>query len=169
MVRFGIPKEILNKVKMSDAKESLSADQIDSLEINMGFEASPKTLITVDSVWLDCLTLRKNNDYIELTETNLQNSHEIRIATKKHLENCLMSLREQLNDNDKEIIDKIIQFSLSNTGISIESLFTQEGLEGFKISNIKRIGRLNRLDAMKILKTVLDDESRIPTIDNLLI
>lgn len=71
--------------------------------------------------------------------------------------------------NDKEIIDKIIQFSLSNTGISIESLFTQEGLEGFKISNIKRIGRLNRLDAMKILKTVLDDESRIPTIDNLLI
>lgn len=170
MVRFGISEEILNKVKMSKDRELLSADQIASLDINMGFEACPKTLITVDSVWLDCLTLRKNNDGdIELTETNLQNSHEIRLATVKHLKKCLDSLREQLNNNDKEIIDKIIQFSLSDNGISIESLFNRDRLEGFKISNIKRIGRLNRLDAMKILKTVLDDESRIPTIDNLLI
>lgn len=53
--------------------------------------------------------------------------------------------------------------------IEIESEFDNSELIGFKLKNITRIGRLDRLDAMIILKSVLEDSSRIPEIHNLLL
>ena len=77
----------------------------------------------------------------------------------------------------EEIVNQILEFSLSNFKIEIKAIFESDdqgterlkGLKGFKLKNIKRIGRLNRLEAMKILKDVLEDGGRIPDVQSILI
>ena len=44
-----------------------------------------------------------------------------------------------------------------------------QGFIGFILKNIERIGRLDRLDAMKIFKSIVEHEGRIPDIHTLLI
>lgn len=83
-------------------------------------------------------------------------------------------INTQLQGKTEEIINQILEFSLSNFKIEIKAIFESddqgtERLKGFKLKNIKRIGRLNRLEAMKILKDVLEDGGRIPDVQSILI
>lgn len=83
-------------------------------------------------------------------------------------------INTQLQGKTEEIINQILKFSLSNFKIEIKAIFEfddqgTERLKGFKLKNIKRIGRLNRLEAMKILKDVLEDGGRIPDVQSILI
>ena len=48
-------------------------------------------------------------------------------------------------------------------------MFFNSELIGFNFKNIERIGRLDILDAMIILNSVLEYNSRIPKIHNLLL
>ena len=112
---------------------------------------------------------------IHFTESNIKGSHELRTATSKYLEKKLDDLiNTQLQGKTEEIINQILEFSLSNFKIEIKAIFESddqgtERLKGFKLKNIKRIGRLNRLEAMKILKDVLEDGGRIPDVQSILI
>ena len=168
--KLGISNDPLDNVIQAKNDEELCSDQINELYINSGFKAFPKNIISINGFWLDCLTLRKNVDKeVEFTSSNLNTSHEVRYATLNYLRKCLNCLLDKLKNTDKDTVDQIVKFSLSNLNIEIESEFDNSELIGFKLKNITRIGRLDRLDAMIILKSVLEDSSRIPEIHNLLL
>lgn len=168
--KLGIPDDTSHNLMQASNAEELSSEQINGLHINNGFEALPKNIISINGFWLDCLTLRKNVDKeVEFTRSNLNTSHEVRDATQKYLKKCLNCLLDKLKNTDKDTVDQIVKFSLSNVNIDIESEFDNSELIGFKLKNVTRIGRLDRLDAMIILKSVLEDSSRIPEIHNLLL
>ena len=165
-----ISNEILHKLEQSRTSEDLSSEQIGNLYSNNGFEATTNKIISIEDFWLDCLTLRKNsNSEFEFTSFNLETSHEIRLATLKYLQSCLEFLLNKLANINSDVVDKIIKFSLLNSEIDVESIFVNSKLIGFKLKNIERIGRLDRLDAMIILNSVLEYNSRIPKIHNLLL
>ena len=66
-------------------------------------------------------------------------------------------------ESSKEIVEKIIKFTFDELPIECEPIFSDDHkLIGFKLKNIQRIGRLDLLDAMKILKNIVEHESRIP-------
>ena len=66
-------------------------------------------------------------------------------------------------ESSKEIVEKIIKFTFDELPIECEPIFSDDQkLIGFKLKNIQRIGRLDLLDAMKILKNIVEHESRIP-------
>ena len=166
--KLGISNDTLDNVIQAKNDEELCSEQINELYINSGFKAFPKNIISINGFWLDCLTLRKNVDKeVEFTSSNLNTSHEVRYATLNYLRKCLNCLLDKLKNTDKDTVDQIVKFSLSNLNIEIE--FDNSELIGFKLKNITRIGRLDRLDAMIILKSVLEDSSRIPEIHNLLL
>ena len=168
--KLGIPEDTTDNLMQASNAEGLSSEQINGLHINNGFEALPKNIISINGFWLDCLTLRKNVDKeVEFTSSNLNISHEVRDATLKYLKKCLRCLLDKLQNTDRDTVNQIVKFSLSNLNIDIESEFDNSELIGFKLKNITRIGRLDRLDAMIILKSVLEDSSRIPEIHNLLL
>ena len=168
--KLGISNEILHKLEESRTSESLSSEQIGNLYSNNGFEATTKKIISIEDFWLDCLTLRKNeNSEFEFTSSNLEISHEIRRATLKYLQSRLEFLLNKLKNTNSDVVDKIINFTLLNSEIDVESMFVNSELIGFKLKNIERIGRLDRLDAMIILNSVLEYNSRIPKIHNLLL
>lgn len=151
--KLGISNETLDNVMKASNNEELCSEQINELYINSGFKALPKNIISISDFWLDCLTLRKNvNKEIEFTSSNLNSSHEVRYATLDYLKRCLNCLLSKLQNTDKDTVDQIIKFSLSDSNIDIESEFVNSELIGFKLKNITRIGRLDRLDAMIILK-----------------
>lgn len=168
--KLGISNDTLDNVIQAKNDEELCSEQINELYINSGFKAFPKNIISINGFWLDCLTLRKNVDKeVEFTSSNLNTSHEVRYATLNYLRKCLNCLLDKLKNTDKDTVDQIVKFSLLNLNIDIESEFDNSELIGFKLKNITRIGRLDRLDAMIILKSVLEDSSRIPEIHNLLL
>lgn len=168
--KLGISNKTLDNVMQASNNEELCSEQINGLYINSGFKALPKNIISINGFWLDCLTLRKNVDKeVEFTSSNLNLSHEVRYATLDYLKRSLNCLLSKLQNTDKGTVDQIIKFSLSDSNIDIESEFANSELIGFKLKNITRIGRLDRLDAMIILKNVLEDSSRIPEIHNLLL
>ena len=168
--KLGISNEILHKLGQSRTSEDLSSEQIGNLYSNNGFEATTNKIISIEDFWLDCLTLRKNsNSEFEFTSFNLETSHEIRLATLKYLQSCLEFLLNKLANTNSDVVNKIIKFSLLNSEIDVESIFVNSKLIGFKLKNIERIGRLDRLDAMIILNSVLEYNSRIPKIHNLLL
>lgn len=170
LIKLGISKDTLDNVIRAKNDEELCGEQINELHINRGFKALPKNIISINGFWLDCLTLRKNVDKeVEFTRSNLNTSHEVRYATLNYLRKCLNCLLDKLQNTDRDTVDQIVKFSLSNLNIDIESEFDNSELIGFKLKNITRIGRLDRLDAMIILKNVLEDSSRIPEIHNLLL
>ena len=168
--KLGISNDTLDNVIQAKNDKELCSEQINELYINSGFKAFPKNIISINGFWLDCLTLRKNVDKeVEFTSSNLNTSHEVRYATLNYLRKCLNCLLDKLKNTDKDTVDQIVKFSLSNLNIEIESEFDNSELIGFKLKNITRIGKLDRLDAMIILKSVLEDSSRIPEIHNLLL
>jgi hypothetical protein len=172
LVKTGISQTILEEVK----KNQCSREAIGNLIIKDSFKGNPKAISSISCFWLDSLLLKVNTSgEIHFTESNIKGSHELRTATSKYLEKKLDDLiNTQLQGKTEEIINQILEFSLSNFKIEIKAIFESddqgtERLKGFKLKNIKRIGRLNRLEAMKILKDVLEDGGRIPDVQSILI
>lgn len=190
---FGIEESVVNKITNANVPtKDLSTSQINNMKYSSDIKPKTKQIYSINCIWLDLLVLRCNeSEEILLSKDNIIKSHEIRYATKKYIENELDDLIIRISDiakidifkdetktkeknvQDKivqKITDKIINFGFGGLDIKCKSQFSEENkLIGFSISNIKRIGRLDRLDAMRILKTVIDDESRIPEIFTLVI
>ena len=104
------------------------------------------------------------------------NSHEIRYATRNYLNDKFKTLIDRIGENSsQEVVDRIFKYIFNDIAIECEPIFsdTQETekakLTGFILKNIERIGRLDRLDAMKIFKSIVEHEGRIPDIHTLLI
>ncbi|HFU3985370.1 TPA: hypothetical protein ACGO2X_001670 [Streptococcus suis] len=133
------------------------------------FKPLPKNLYSIDCIWLDSLSLRKTSNAICLTEDNIKDSHEIRIASSAYLTKKLNEMLTRLDRKSEETVKAIIDFSLSSLNIDCTPIFDNGNLKGFCLKNINRIGRLERLSAMRVLKDVQHDSSRIPDSQSILI
>lgn len=169
--KYGLDDAVIEKVTDKNYKsKDLSDDQINGLEYTSQIKIINKTVIPIKCIWLDMLVLRNYNKEKILSEKNIEDSHEIRYAVKKYMETELKKLIERIGENtNTEVVKKILEFEFDGLSINCEPQYSEEKLIGFKIENVEREGRLDRLNAMSILKNVVENESRIPDIHTLLI
>ena len=165
--KHGIPLSIIeNLFDIQSPKNNLGTEQIKELYFKHDFiEESKSKIYSIECIWLDALLLRQNEEGdIILSQENISNSHEIRYATQKYFDYKFNELITRIGEeSSKEIVEKIIKFTFDELPIECEPIFSDDHkLIGFKLKNIQRIGRLDLLDAMKILKNIVEHESRIP-------
>ena len=165
--KHGIPLSVIeNLFDIQSSKKGLGTEQIKDLYFKHDFiEESKSKIYSIECIWLDALLLRQNEEGdIILSQENISNSHEIRYATQKYFDYKFNELITRIGEeSSKEIVEKIIKFTFDELPIECESIFSDDHkLIGFKLKNIQRIGRLDLLDAMKILKNIVEHESRIP-------
>ncbi len=165
--KHGIPLSILsNLFNPQSSKKHLGTEQIKELYFKHDFiEESKSKIYSIECIWLDTLLLRQNEEGdIILSQENISNSHEIRYATQKYFNYKFNELITRIGEeSSQEIVEKIIKFTFDELPIECEPIFSDDHkLIGFKLKNIQRIGRLDLLDAMKILKNIVEHESRIP-------
>lgn len=165
--KHGIPRSIIsNLFNTQSSKKHLGTEQIKELYFKHDFiEESKSKIYSIECIWLDALLLRQNEEGdIILSQENISNSHEIRYATQKYFDYKFNELITRIGEeSSKEIVEKIIKFTFDELPIECEPIFSDDHkLIGFKLKNIQRIGKLDLLDAMKILKNIVEHESRIP-------
>lgn len=176
--KYGLSPESIDRVvNRQTPKKNLGEVQINELVLYNGFkETKDFKIYLMDCIWLDALLLKASDDGITLSEENILNSHEIRYATRNYINNKFKNLIDRIGENSsQEVIDRIFKYIFNDVAIECEPIFsdiqeTEESkLTGFILKNIERIGRLDRLDAMKIFKSIVEHEGRIPDIHTLLI
>lgn len=175
--RYGLSQDSIDKVVNSQTpKSDLGTDQIGDLILYEDFKVKTDKIHLLECIWLDALLLKASDDGIHLSEKNISDSHEIRYATRNYLKNKFRELIDRIGkDSSQEVVDRIFKYIFNDIAIECEPIFsdTQEKeeakLTGFILKNIERIGRLDRLDAMKIFKSIVEHEGRIPDIHTLLI
>lgn len=176
--KYGLSPESIDKVvNRQTPKRELGDVQINELVLYNGFkETKDFKIYLMDCIWLDALLLKVSDHGIILSEENILNSHEIRYATRNYLNDKFKTLIDRIGENSsQEVVDRIFKYIFNDIAIECEPIFsdTQETekakLTGFILKNIERIGRLDRLDAMKIFKSIVEHEGRIPDIHTLLI
>ena len=175
--RYGLSQDSIDRVVNSQTpKSDLGTDQIGDLILYEDFKEKTDKIHLLECIWLDALLLKASDHGIILSEENILNSHEIRYATRNYLNNKFKTLIDRIGENSsQEVVDRIFKYIFNDIAIECEPIFsdTQETekakLIGFILKNIERIGRLDRLDAMKIFKSIVEHEGRIPDIHTLLI
>ena len=175
--RYGLSQDSIDRVVNSQTpKSDLGTDQIGDLILFEDFKEKTDKIHLLECIWLDALLLKASDHGIILSEENILNSHEIRYATRNYLNEKFKTLIDRIGENSsQEVVDRIFKYIFNDIAIECEPIFsdTQETekskLTGFILKNIERIGRLDRLDAMKIFKSIVEHEGRIPDIHTLLI
>ena len=175
--RYGLTQDsIARVVNPQTPKSKLGTGQIKDLILYEDFKVKTDKIHLLECIWLDALLLKASDHGITLSEENILNSHEIRYATRNYINNKFKNLIDRIGENSsQEVIDRIFKYIFNDIAIECEPIFsdTQETeeskLTGFILKNIERIGRLDRLDAMKIFKSIVEHEGRIPDIHTLLI
>lgn len=176
--RYGLSQDSIDRVvNRQTSKSSLESNQIGNLILHNDFKVKADFKIhLLECIWLDALLLKASDHGIILSEENILNSHEIRYATRNYLNDKFKTLIDIIGENSsQEVVDRIFKYIFNDIAIECEPIFsdTQETeeskLTGFILKNIERIGRLDRLDAMKIFKSIVEHEGRIPDIHTLLI
>lgn len=176
--RYGLSQDSIDRVvNRQTSKSSLESNQIGNLILHNDFKVKADFKIhLLECIWLDALLLKASDHGIILSEENILNSHEIRYATRNYLNDKFKTLIDIIGENSsQEVVDRIFKYIFNDIAIECEPIFsdTQETeeskLTGFILKNIERIGRLDRLDAMKIFKSIVEHEGRISDIHTLLI
>ncbi len=175
--RYGLSQDSIDRVVNSQTpKSDLGTDQIGDLILYENFKVKTDKIHLLECIWLDALLLKASDHGIILSEKNISDSHEIRNATKNYLSDKFKGLIDRIGENSsQEVVDRIFEYIFNDIAIECEPIFldkkkTEEAkLAGFILKNIERIGRLDRLDAMKIFKSIVEHEGRIPDIHTLLI
>lgn len=166
---YKIEDNIIDKVtNIQTRKKDLNETTLKNLyyiETNKGIPLNKKMVYSIECIWLDLLLLKTtSSEKIILSHNSIDESHEIRYATKLYLKSCLNDLISRIGKNTPaEIVNQITKFAFNGLEVNCESQYSdQNELIGFEVSNIKRIGRFGRIDAMRVLQDVMGDRGRIP-------
>lgn len=166
---YKIEDDIIDKVtNIQTRKKDLNETTLKNLyyiETNKGIPLNKKMVYSIECIWLDLLLLKTtSSEKIILSHNSIDESHEIRYATKLYLKSCLNDLISRIGKNTpEEIVDQITKFAFNGLEVNCKSQYSdQNELIGFEVSNIKRIGRFGRIDAMRVLQDVMGDRGRIP-------
>ncbi|WP_105209725.1 hypothetical protein [Streptococcus suis] len=169
---YGIDASVVQLITdFQTPKSRLTETQIGDFKRFMGYKVKGKQIVySISCYWLDALLIKKQNcDTIVFSKESLQNSHEIRYATKKYLEKELDNLLNWFKEQSEKSVNSTVKFIFKDLKIKCQAKFENETLLGFELKDIKRNGRLERLEAMKILQEVQAYSSRIPDSSSMLI
>lgn len=132
-----------------------------------------KERLSIDSIWLDALTLCEENGSIVLSDRTIGNSHEIRRPLRKHIQKKYQDLQADLiewvsgsqyneltNEQKKTMIDKALEFLLGKSKIKVTSKL-EDGILELKIENAERIGRIEYLEARSHHHSLIEYQTRI--------
>ncbi|HEL9599222.1 TPA: hypothetical protein U0J99_001772 [Streptococcus suis] len=164
--KLNISQENLKNIcaHIDNDENVLSLDSLNGLVYHNDYKINKNALYSIPCEWLDSLLLRRGDGAsISYTEENIKASNEIRLATKKNILTALKKTIKKLGGNSKETTDAILEYTLSALAINCESIYENQNLKGFKLHNIERRVRLNRLETMRFLREVTNHETRIPS------
>lgn len=132
-----------------------------------------KERLSIDSIWLDALTLCEENGSIVLSDRTIGKSHEIRRPLRRHIQKKYQDLQADLimwvsgsqyneltNEQKETMIDKALEFHLGKSKIKVTSKLENNILE-LKIENAKRIGRIEYLEARNYHHSLIEYQTRI--------
>jgi len=122
-------------------------------------------LYSVESIFLDCVILSPVGDSLQVTDDSIENSKEIRIATKLYIQDRFNKFIERYSDLDTEVLEKLSDPNKNRISslVPFSFLFDEEKkLIGLSVKNdqISRIGRLDYIKAHEILKQFMNEYSR---------
>ena len=120
---------------------------------------------SVESIFLDCIILFAENDSIEITKDTIEKSKEIRIATKRYIEDKLCELIDKYSGLNKEVLTRLADLDKKYiaTLVPFQFKFNEEDkLIGLSIesSQFSRVGRLDYIKAHEIFKEFMNKYSR---------
>ena len=120
---------------------------------------------SVESIFLDCIILFAENDSIEITKDTIEKSKEIRIATKRYIEDKFCELIDKYSELNKEVLTRLADLDKKYiaTLVPFQFKFNEEDkLIGLSIesSQFSRVGRLDYIKAHEIFKEFMNKYSR---------
>lgn len=169
--KLGFESNFLEEIEKANRSEEQAASKLERLEFINASERSCKKIYDIESsqiytvpcFWLDVLLLRKNDENISIvTEESIQSSKEIRLATKRYIENQFNETIEKFNTVSKEVLELSLETNLFNPKISIKPVWKEdcEKLIGFELQNVKRNYCLSQYEAKRLHKDILDVQTR---------
>ena len=122
-------------------------------------------LYHIDSIFLDCIILNnQSTDKIEITEKDISNSNEIRLATKIYIEKIFKEFIDKYSNLQYQSLKEISDQNLISDLMPIDFVFDKSNkLIGFSIEKdkIERIGRVEYIKAYDIFKEFMSKYSRV--------
>ena len=117
------------------------------------------------SIFLDCIILNNQSiDKIEITEKDISNSNEIRLATKIYIEKIFKEFIDKYSNLQYQSLKEISDHNLISDLIPIDFVFDKSNkLIGFSIEKdkIERIGHIEYIKAYDIFKEFMSKYSRV--------
>ena len=123
-------------------------------------------IFSIEDIFLDSITVKPPSDSHEniiITGETINNSKEIRLATKICINKCLEDFLQKYKNFETRTLKNISNTDVISNLIQIEFSFDEsENLNGFIINNnnLSRIGNLNYIKAHDILKEFMSRYSR---------
>lgn len=179
MGKMGFENENLKKIQdvlskdfevLETIKANLSEFEFidENLETKLEYKISrSKEIISIPCFWLDSLLIRQieSDDEIKITEENIGDSKEIRLATKKYLEKEFKKQIYKFEDVTRDITEQVAKkiFTI-NSAVPLDGIWESTGrkkkLLGFRLTKVKRIGKLDAIKTREIHKSILDYQIR---------
>ena len=169
---FNIGEDVINNLvtafKENKDEENNDLDgerMINELSFNNYIGKKKEGIYSLSCIWLDCLTLRKQNGMHVLSDGAIETSYEIRESLKKCIKTEFQDLLAKFEGpKTPEEINKFLKYSELHSlfGIEAESKLESEKLS-IILKNISRVERLPFLEAKKIYHDILENQTRIPT------
>lgn len=170
--------DIIKSDITSFKKLNISESMIDNIFINKekdkcdikckneNIELDPNiNLYTVDNLFIDCILINFNNsDAMNVTIENINNSKEIRLATKKNIINNFNNFIDRYSKLQYDSLKEISDNNLISDLIPIEFIFDKgKKLTGFSIgqNKIKRVAHIEYIKAYDLFKEFLGKYSRL--------
>ena len=130
-------KTKLNEIEFHDSDKIFAEISVYKLESS--------EVYTIPCFWIDALLVRRddNGDNV-ITLDTIEKSKEVRLATKDRLKRDFTEMIEKLAILKPDALTADFGSNLFNPLITVEPLFNEDSLIGFKMNNLSRTRKLNR-------------------------
>ena len=159
--KLNIDKTAINNIFNTGRKEQCD---LQCQKINVELINDTK-LYHIESIFLDCIILNNQGiNKIKITEENIKNSKEIRLATKEYIMKNFKEFIGKYSKLQYQSLKEISDQNLISDLIPIEFIFDDSNiLIGLSIDQdkIKRIGRMEYIKAYDIFKEFMSKYSRV--------
>lgn len=159
--KLKISESMIDNIFNNKAKENCD---IKCQNINIELDSNIN-LYTADSLFIDCILINFNNsDVMNVTIENINNSKEIRLATKKNIINNFNKFLNKYSKLQYDSLKEISDNNLISDLIPIKFIFDNDKkLTGFSIgqNKIKRVAHIEYIKAYDLFKEFWRKYSRL--------